>query len=560
MQTLKVSFMVSSMVAIMALAACGGGGGSSPAPVPPPSGGSTPSPAPSPAPAPSPSATQPPAGPPVAITGTATFDSVPLVTSGTSGSLLNYAGTVQKPVRGAIVEAVDNASQAVLGTSVTTETGAYSLSIPSNLTVYVRVRAQMQKTGAAPTWDFAVRDNTQGNALYTMVSPAFTAAAGVIQNLNAPSGWGGSNNSGSYASTRVAGPFAILDTVYSAYNKVLTAKGDAVFPALNLYWSSNNVPANGDRALGQIGTSFFLSYIENNETKREIYLLGAADVDTDEYDSPVVAHEWGHYFQDAFSRDDSIGGPHTGTDFLDIRVAFSEGWGNAWSGMVLNQNYYADSNDTRQQGGFSVDLSQPVANASLPGWYKESSVQYILYTLHQNSSVGFTPIFNAMTGTLRTGTAVTTIHSFAASLTDPTAKSALNTLLGAQNIGQNLDQYGTNETNDSGNAANLPVYKALTINQTLSNQCLRTDRGTPNKLGNDLFYKFSVPTTREYTIRLNGGTDPDFIVYQNGLLGGGFSEAAGIEEARAPLEAGEAVLIINDAQLAGNTCYTLSVQ
>jgi hypothetical protein len=554
MQIVKASFMVSSMVAIMALAACGGGGGSSPAPVPPPPTGGT---TPSPAPAPTPSATQPPAGPPVAITGTASFDSVPLVTSGASGSLLNYAGTVQKPVRGAIVEVVDNASQAVLASGVTTDTGTYSLNVPSNLTVYVRVRAQMQKSGAAPTWDFAVRDNTQGNALYSMVSPAFTAASGVVQNLNAPSGWSGSNTTGSYASTRVAGPFAILDTVYSAYNKILTAKADAAFPMLNVYWSPNNIPASGNRALGEIGTSFFLSDSQGN---RSIYLLGAADDDTDEYDSPVVAHEWGHYFQDAFSRDDSIGGPHNGTDFLDIRVAFSEGWGNAWSGMVLNQDYYADSSNAGQQNGFRVDLSQPVASGDSPGWYKENSVQYILYSLHQNSSIGFTPIFDAMTGALRTGTAVTTIHSFAASVTDATAKSALNNLLAAQSIGQNLDQYGTSEPNNGGNTANLPLYKPLTVGQTLTNQCLNIDRGTPNKLGNALFYRFSVPAARAYTISLTGGTDPDFALYQNGSLGGGFSEAAGSEAASGDIQAGEAVLVINDAQLNANTCYSLSIQ
>jgi hypothetical protein len=550
MQIFKASLMVSSMVAIVALAACGGGGGSSPAPVPPPVGTT---PAPTPAPSPSPSVTQPPAGPPVAITGTATFDSVPLVAIGANGASLNYSGTVQKPVRGAVVEAINNATGAALSTGVTSETGTYALQVPSNLTVYIRVRAQTQKTGAAPTWDFAVRDNTNGNALYAMISPAFTAASGVVQDLRAPSGWSGSNTSGSYAATRVAGPFAILDTLYSAYTKVLSAKPDAVFPQLNLYWSVNNVPASGDPSLGQITTS---SFITDSTGKRSIYLLGAADDDSDEYDSPVVAHEWGHYFQDAFSRDDSIGGPHTGTDFLDIRVAFSEGWGNAWSGMALNQSFYADSNNTRQQSGFRLDLSQPVSDN--PGWFKESSVQYMLYSLH--SSAGFTPIFNAMTGALRTGTAVTTIHSFAAAVNDTGAKSTLNSLLGQQSIGQNLDAYGAGETNNAGNAANLPIYRALTVGQPLANQCLSIARGLPNKLGNSLFYKFNVPAAREYIFRVTGGTDPDFVVYQNGPRGAGLSEVVGSEAARGTLQAGDGVIIISDAQLQADTCYTVSIE
>ena len=35
------------------------------------------------------------------------------------------------------------------------------------------------------------------------------------------------------------------------------------------------------------------------------------------------------------SRDDSLGGPHGSGDILDPRVAFSEGWANALSGLVL---------------------------------------------------------------------------------------------------------------------------------------------------------------------------------------------------------------------------------
>jgi hypothetical protein len=493
----------------------------------------------------------------VTVTGTVTFDSVPF---GTTGGALNYAGTTQKPVRGAIVEALNSATQAVVASGVTSSTGTYSLFVPQGSSVIVRVKAQMQKTGAAPTWDFAVRDNTQSGGLYAMVAPAVTAtAASTTQNLNAPSGWSGANATGSYATARVAGPFAVLDTVYNAYNKVLTAKADATFPALNVFWSINNKPVPGDRTLGEISTSFFTSDSAGN---RSIYLLGQADVDSDEYDSPVVAHEWGHYFQDAFSRDDSVGGPHSGGQFLDMRVAFSEGWGNAWSGMALNQSFYADSSDARQQNGFRLNLASPVASAQTPGWFKEDAVQYILYSLHQSPGVGFTPIFNAMSTTQKNGTAVTSIHSFASSVTDATAKSALNTLFAAQGIGQNLDQFGTGETNNGGAAANLPIYKAFTVGTPLTNQCLSTTRGTPNKLGNYLFYKFTVPSTKLYTVTITGGVDPDFALYQNGFLGGGFGTVVGSETASGTLTAGTAVLVFGDAELAANTapCFTVSVQ
>ena len=40
-----------------------------------------------------------------------------------------------------------------------------------------------------------------------------------------------------------------------------------------------------------------------------IYVLGAADNDTDEYDQHIVAHEFQHFLEDQVSRSDTPGGP-----------------------------------------------------------------------------------------------------------------------------------------------------------------------------------------------------------------------------------------------------------
>ena len=45
-----------------------------------------------------------------------------------------------------------------------------------------------------------------------------------------------------------------------------------------------------------------------------------------------------------------------GGERLDMRVAFSEGWGNAWSGMALATQFYTDSAGTGQQSGSRVHL------------------------------------------------------------------------------------------------------------------------------------------------------------------------------------------------------------
>src|SRR5690606_4768445 len=104
----------------------------------------------------------------------------------------------------------------------------------------------------------------------------------------------------------------------------------AVFAPMVAYWSTSNRPANGDKAIGEISTSHW----QPGTDRPGLYILGDADNDTDEYDTAVVVHEWGHYFESTLSRSDSIGGPHGGGDLLDMRVAFGEAWGNALAGMV----------------------------------------------------------------------------------------------------------------------------------------------------------------------------------------------------------------------------------
>src|SRR5690606_9356664 len=104
-----------------------------------------------------------------------------------------------------------------------------------------------------------------------------------------------------------------------------------------------------------------------------IYLLGAEGKDTDEYDRHVIAHEWGHYFEHNFSRSDSIGGPHTRHDQLDMRVAFGEGFGNALSAMITGSSVYRDVVGPNQAHSFQFDVEGPLPfdGNDNPGWYSE---------------------------------------------------------------------------------------------------------------------------------------------------------------------------------------------
>jgi hypothetical protein len=489
------------------------------------------------------------------ISGVVDFQSVPNNSAGNGGLL--YANTTNKPIRGATVEIV-SAGGAVLATGTSNAAGNYSLSVASGQSVFVRVRAQLLKSGVTGgQWDISVRDNTQADAVYVMDSAAFTPAAGATtRDLRAASGWGGS----SYTGTRVAGPFAILDTIYDGVQKILSASPNANFPTLQLMWSVNNRPVGGNEALGEIGTSFF----RFAGGQRRIYILGAANTDTDEYDRPVVAHEFGHYLQSAFSRDDSIGGPHSGNDRLDMRVAFSEGWGNAWSGMALASQYYMDSAGAQQALGFRIDLAAaPAANR---GWFSEATVQYLMYTWHANAQIGFTPIFNVLANlptTLPAEGTLSSIHHFTHYLKQAVAgqASAIDALLQNQLIVV-TNPLGTGETNNGGVAITLPIYKTHTAalgaaQQYCVNDAAGTVGGEFNKHGAQVFIRATLAAAGARTVTavaVSAGSDPDFAVTRpNGTEAFFEASATATEQgALGAVTAGTHVIVLWDYELTHN--------
>jgi hypothetical protein len=517
------------LFAAAALAAgCGGGGG----------GGSSPAPAP------------PPVGPQITVSGTATYQSVPA----NNGGALNYAATTSKPIRGATVELLNGVNGPVLGTTSTNASGAYSfpaVSTPSG-PVVVRVRAELRDANA----DVTVKDNTSSDALYVLDSaPVTPTTAAPAINLSANSGWG----STSYTQPRSAAPFAVLDVIYQGIQKVRSAAPGQVLPPLQIFWSTRNTNSGGttnaELAAGQIGTSFFSL---GSTSGFRIYLLGDAATDADEYDSPVVAHEWGHYLQSAVSTDHSVGGPHTGSDRLDMRVAFSEGFGNAFAGMVLNNPRYTDSatGPSGQLLGFVIDVSaNPATNR---GWYSESSAQYLMWTWSQNSAIGFNGIYSTLTGPLRSSGALLGLHHFAQRLKDavPGAASTINTNLSGQSIVVQ-DVWGTGETNNGGVAEALPLYTTLVGNT--ARLCLSDAVGTPNKLRNHAYLRFSTTAARNTTITVRPeagvtGTDPDMrLVTASGSEQFGLQAVADLETLQVNLPAGDHSLAIEDFNLTADT-------
>ncbi len=459
------------------------------------------------------------------ISGQVTFDKVPSQNDFTG---LNYNAITQDPARGVVVEAV-NSGGTVLATDVTDGSGNYSVNVDSQTNVQIRVRSQIQQTTGA-TWNIQVLDNTSSNAIYLLTgSLADSGSANSVRNLNAPSGWGGT----SYTGTRAAAPFSILDALYETVNDIAAVDTDVNFPDLQVFWSVNNVPTSGNVANGEIGTS---SYTRTNGVPT-IRILGDANNDTDEYDTHVIVHEFGHYFEDQLSRSDSPGGSHSLSNRLDARLAFGEGWGNAFAGMILGDPNYRDSLGNQQANGFTfsveTDLTAATGSPRDAGWFNEASVQQILYDIFDSTndgsdtiSAGLGPLYNAFTDpTYVNNVDFTTIFAFADRVRTEAGVDAtvLDAMLAAEDV-NGTGPRGSGETNNGGVAASLPVFKEVIQGGSAVTVCSTATNGDTNKHGVREYISVTINTTGALTMTATetsgpaGTTDPDFRIWERGQL------------------------------------------
>lgn len=456
---------------------------------------------------------------PVTVSGTVRFQRVPFGAASSDG--LNYAAPVLQPARGVVVHALDATSSVVLATGATDAAGAYSLNVPGNTNMVLQVVARMQRGASAgqPSWNVRVQDGTSTNATpYTYNSATFNSSVGT-QNVDMPTGIAA--NGGSLIGPRASGSFAILDTIYSAIQLVLSAAPATNFPELYVNW--------GNAADGTYFTT---------ANGQHLTLLNGLSADTDEFDQHVVAHEFGHYVEYNFSRSDSIGGPHTLGDRLDMRVAFGEGFGYAFAAMVLNDPVVKDSFNSggaQLAGNFNVE-SNPGGGAGC--WCSETSVWAILWDLFDSNnegadsiSLGFQPLWELLTGPQRVTPAFTSIFTFVTALkaAQPAQSAAIDALVSPQNINSaGIDAWATNETN--GPAALLPLYATITAGAAVPLASVN-DYGpvtnppgdtnyTFNKAGSRRFLRY-VPATAATNISLStsnssASPDPDFLVYRLG--------------------------------------------
>ena len=468
----------------------------------------------------------------VSVSGRVTFDYVPPMQGGGTG--LDYHATEIRPARGVTVEILVQGDSA--GADVTDDEGRYRVNAPQDSEVTLRVRAELD----GETEPLArVLDNTRDEAQYTLAGPAWrTGEADAVRDLHAGSGWTGSG----YGGHRAAAPFAILDVLFEAVQWVRSVDADTAFVPLEVFWSPDNAGIPGDDgepeyASGRIGGSHYRGGDTVQGRAPAIYLVGAQDEDTDEYDRAVIAHEWMHYFLDTLSRDDSIGGPHALGEPLDMRVAYSEGMATALAAAMAGEAEVRYSLGPRQAfgGRFSVASFQPPH----PGWFSEGSAMAIAYDLLDSANeyglpLGFEAIHDVLVNEMRETPALTSVFAFVDALKRryPAQAGRIDELTAAHNIGPVADAYGSGET-DAGQppgADTLPVYAALTVNGEAANVCstgqFRGEQSGGNALGVWRFLRFATAQGAGATVSTTPtsvprSARPETLVslYRNGLIG-----------------------------------------
>jgi len=498
----------------------------------------------------------------VKITGVVTYDRVPVEADSMGSARLNYDKTYSATGKYLLVKAIDAKGQVVSKTT-TDQNGQYNLNVPENTPVKIRVYARMFKD---KVWDVSVVDNTNQKSNYVLEGALHDSGTKTTQrDLHASSGWGGQG----YTQPRDAAPFAILDSVNTIMQKIVRASPDIKFPNLLINWSINNVSVGGDTSLGHIGTSSYTAHDGN------MWVLGDANADTDEYDEHIIIHEWAHFFEDKFSRSDSIGGAHSSGDALDIRVAFGEGFGNAMSAIATDNPLYFDTSGYNQSSGWYMNIE--TAQPENPGWFSEASIQRILYDLYDDNShdhadgdhahLGLKPIFNVMVDKERNAKAFTSIFTFINALKEenPDSKEIIDQIVAQEQINTIHDIYGNYRSNTANGVSTKPLYRTLEAGKWIT-QCNKNAYGVYNKLGNRTYIKVNIPETAIYTFGAKpyGSSygDPDIVLYKTqypyDVKGMSPLEGQSSDELTMNLTPGDYMLEVYDNSFQ-NSCFVISL-
>ena len=220
-----------------------------------------------------------------------------------------YTGNVSwKAIRYAVVDLVDESGN-ILDSTTSSATGEYRVT-GTGRGLYIRVLAQ---TGDTSPLELAIKNYS--GSLYSATANVDGGESNVSVNLDIRD------------SDTTGGAFNMLDVLTSAA-QFTQSHSTMVMPPLSIYWQ---------RGASQYGTYYCFTdmLLSMSPQGGGMYVSGGfgnSGGDIDHYDDDVVWHEFSHYLEESLNIDDSPGGPHQLTqNTLDLRLAWSEGWGNYFS-------------------------------------------------------------------------------------------------------------------------------------------------------------------------------------------------------------------------------------
>lgn len=306
-----------------------------------------------------------------------------------------------KPVRYAVVDILD-ADDIVISTIATDADGKFSISLGAAATYSVRVIASTVGDNGV---SIKVKDWT--GKLYAVKQAILVDATDMTVTVSIP------------VSKAPGGAYNVLDVMTTAAEFSQTLTNNSVVD-LNAFWEPSDArgtyfcegadPYNCPQGLG--------IYVKNE--------IGGAQ-DTDEYDDDVLWHEFGHFLVSKYSRDDSQGGCHfLDSDDLDMRLSWSEGWGDFFP---LAVKVWLAADATRAQrlstttgdpysrytdtAGLTASINIDVANISSSAYLystSEIAISRVLWNINKN--FGPLPIWQVLAQHLKTTGTTVNLESF----------------------------------------------------------------------------------------------------------------------------------------------------
>ncbi len=446
---------------------------------------------------------------------------------------------IEKPARFVTVELV-NRDDTVLASGKTDNEGNYDLSLLSYEDVQVRVTAELTQDGAPEQSTFI------GSTAAGKIPGTLLPLSGIESRRDIKIG--------------LSPGLEALDVIHEAMSTFVAADPSLVFPALRIKFS-DAVPFGEPEKVSR----YYKEDI-SGETVRFIE-IAQHGLENDTFDRHVIAHQWVHYLEDSYAREDTLNGKTNLDNAYNPSDAFSDGLANAFAAIILKDTLYKDTTQ-KLEGSRNVEIANTfdveTGETQNPGWYNVGSIQRVIYDLYDetnevyagsqsdNVALGLGPLMEALQHPTHADTPYfTSIFSFREALREITGDSFTSVFANEEIFGRTALADG--EFNDGGDTENLPIYNEwLGEKLTLCSTVSEANNGH-NSLGIVRNIAFTVLRPESFSFRAQstnpfGQLDPDLVIFKKGeIIAIGEKRDLYLELLTKTLDPGEYVLSVFDA-------------